>query len=330
MQFQILEAAMQSRDPPQPLVSVVIPTFNRQDYLRIALASALAQSLRDFEIVVQDNASAGDPEALVESFADPRVRYFRNPTTVSQTQNVISACAKARGKYIAVLCDDDVWHVDFLRQMLAPLEANDDVVLAFCDHDIIDGDGRRDDRLTERVTRSFHRHRLQPGIHRPFDEIATVYRSICTLSAAVLRRDAIDWRAVPPDMPLGLDLYLAYLAARTGKACHYLPTRLAQMRYHPGSLTSGLKRSQRRLANARNALLCWRAFFQDGALRRNRRYFELKAGLNALVIVTALLRCGDWRGSFRELRRFWAEGLIRPRILLYHLAYAKKLGRMRA
>lgn len=316
--------------PPPPLISVVIPTLDRPDYLRAALQSVLAQSYDNLEIIVQDNASAADPADLVEGLDDPRIKYFRNATRLNQTENVISACMKARGRYVAILCDDDVWHPDFLCEMVAPLEANDDVVLAFCDHDIIDSAGRRDDAVTDKVTRTFHRHRLRQGVHQPFDDIAVIYRSIPTLSAAILRRAEMNWDAVPLDMPYGLDLTLAYGAARTRKACYYQPRRLAQLRYHAGSVTSSFGGVEKKLANARTARTYWAKFARDGEMPRSRRYCEMKAAQNAVVIALVLLRCGQWREALDEIGRSWADGLLRPSTLFSHLIYAIRLGRARA
>jgi glycosyltransferase involved in cell wall biosynthesis len=318
------------RAPSSTLVSIVIPTLNRPDYLRAALASVVAQSHRNLEIVVQDNASAADPAAVVESFDDPRISYFRNATRMNQTENMVSACMKARGRYIAVLCDDDLWHPDFVRDLVAPLEVDSDIVISFCDHYIIDSAGRVDDAVTAKVTRTFQRHRLARGIHRPFDDIAIVYRSIPGVSAAVLRRDVIAWDEIPLDMPYGLDLYLAYVAARTQKACYYEPRRLAQLRYHAGSVTSASRRTEQKLANARTARAYWAKFARDGEIGRNRRYFEMKAGQNAALIALVLFQCGKFREALGEVRRSWAAGLIRPSMLLSHLVYAIRLRRVRA
>lgn len=315
----------------EPLVSVVIPTFNRPDYLRIALASVLDQSHRSLDIIIHDNASTADPLGIVEAFGDSRIRYFRNETTISQTANVISGCARAVGKYVAILGDDDVWHPEFLRALVAPLEADEDLTIAFCDHEIIDAAGVTDRAATERVRRSFQRHQLREGTHRPFDEIALVFRSICVFSAAVLRRRDIDWQAVPLELGFGpVDHYLAYLAARTGKGCYYVPRRLAQYRYHALALGSSLARPDQKLASARYAMVYWAKLADDRTLTRSRRYFEMKRAFNALRIVTALWRCGDWREAAGQLRHYWHDGLIRPRSFLDHLAYAIKLRRVRA
>jgi glycosyltransferase involved in cell wall biosynthesis len=315
---------------PAPLVSVLVPTFNRRHYLRATLASVLGQSLTDFEVIVSDNASLEDPADVVASFGDARLRYFRNAENVGVTRNVLAACRHARGKYVAIIGDDDVWDGRYLERMVAPLEADDSLVLSFCDHTIIDPEGRLDPVMTERVTRRWQRHRLREGVYCPFDEVALVFRAICVFSAAVLRRDGIDWHSIPPDMDFSLDLFLGYLAARTGRGCYYLPQRLAHYRYHPSSLANTLKRADQRLANAKDALFYWNRFLQDGMVSRNKHYFEMKRGYNALVIVTALIRSGKARQALAELWRYWSEGLIPPRIVFYHLLYAFRLHRANA
>jgi glycosyltransferase involved in cell wall biosynthesis len=317
-------------DAMPPVVSVLIPTFNRPDYLRVTLASVLRQSFADFEVIVSDNASPSDPAKIVARFADPRLRYFRNPSNLGTTGNVLAAYAHARGKYIAILGDDDLWDQDFLAMMVAPLEADPSLALSFCDHSIIDPEGRVDAATTERVTRRWQRHRLIAGVHRPFDEVALVYRSICVFSATVLRRAAIDWPSIPRELDFSLDLYLAYLAVRTGLGCYYLPLRLAHYRYHPTSLANSLKRADQRLVNARDAIFYWNRFLEDCTIPRHKRYFEMKRGYNALVVVTALLRSGRWRQALGELWRYRSQGLIRPRILFSHLVYALRLHRAAA
>jgi glycosyltransferase involved in cell wall biosynthesis len=317
-------------DTPAPLVTVVLPTLNRPDYLRLALRAAVGQSLENIEIIVQDNASERDPGEVVAGFGDRRIRYHRNAARVTQTENIISACARARGKYVAILGDDDRWDRNFLETLVQPLEQDDGIVVAFCDHSIIDPEGREDPAASEKVTRRFQRHALREGRYRPFGEIALVYRSICVVSGAVLRRDAIDWHDVPRQARFGVDLYLAYLAARTGKACYYVPRRLAHYRYHPEALGSSVRKPDQRLANARDSMIYWHCFRQDGALAQNRRYFEMKLGFNALVVVASLWRCGKSRQAVDHLRRYWHDGLIRPRIFLDHLIYALRLGRASA
>jgi len=316
-------------DKPPPLVSVLIPTFNRRDYLKTTIASVLNQTLGDFEAIVSDNASPVDPADVVAGFADQRLRYYRNATNLGVTGNLLAACRHARGKYVAILGDDDLWHPEFLATLVAPLEADPALVLAFCDHSIIDTEGRIDEVTTDQVTRRWQRHRLRQGAYRPFDEIALVYRSICVFSATVLRRSAIDWASIPRDLDFSVDVYLAYLAARTGCGCYYVPQRLSQYRYHSGSQASSLKQVEQRLTNARDAMFYWDRFLRDDAIG-NKPYFEMKRGFNAFAIIVMLLQSGRRRQALAELRRWWRDGVLRPRILLYHLRYALRLHRSHA
>ena len=58
----------------------------------------LRQNFSNYEIIVHDNASEQDPTPIVESFADPRLRIYRNDSNIGQTANIIEACSKAVGE----------------------------------------------------------------------------------------------------------------------------------------------------------------------------------------------------------------------------------------
>ncbi len=98
-----------------PLVSVLVPTFNRRNLLERALGSILMQSYRQLEVVVSDNHSTDDTAAMVADFArrDSRVRYQTSPVgNTSAMLNIRSALDAASGKYAVVLADDDFF-LDF-------------------------------------------------------------------------------------------------------------------------------------------------------------------------------------------------------------------------
>lgn len=94
----------------RPLVSVILPTFNRAALLREAIESALAQTYRNLEVIVIDDGSVDEtPRVLAElSARDPRVRTFRQDNAgVSAARN--HALALSQGDYIAYLDSDDIW-----------------------------------------------------------------------------------------------------------------------------------------------------------------------------------------------------------------------------
>ena len=100
-------------------VSVVVPTRNRADLLPLTVRSALGQRNVDLELVVVDDGSDDDTVRLVTHVDDPRVRLVRHerPCGVSAARN--SGIAAARGRWVALLDDDDVWAPDKLPSQLA-------------------------------------------------------------------------------------------------------------------------------------------------------------------------------------------------------------------
>ncbi len=309
------------------LVSVVIPTFDRPAYLQIALASAVAQSYRNLEIIVCDNASSTDPHAIVAAFDDPRVRVHRHARNIGQTANIVAGVAMTRGEYVAILGDDDVWSVDFIAALIAPMQADPDVIVSFCDHDIIDAQGRVDADMTERVTRRFGRHLLRQGIYRSFDEIALVYRSICVVSGSLIRRNAIDWSRIPEDLPISIDIYIAYLLATAGGSCAYIPDRLMQYRYHSLARANAFTNVQRSWrADLRCSLELWMTFLRDERVKC-QSYVKMICVRKAVLIVLDRLQRRDWRGVGAEIAQFIRAGLLDPRAIFYHLLYFQRFQR---
>jgi glycosyltransferase involved in cell wall biosynthesis len=307
----------------RPVVSVVIPTFNRPLFLRSTLLSVVDQTFKNIEIIVQDNASDEDPTPIVTALADPRVSIYRNATNIGQTANIVTACARATGDFIAILGDDDVWEADFLSTLLPPLERDPEIIVSFCSHGWIDVHGQLNPAMADATDRQF-RHRLPEGVYGPFVGIALVSRAICVVSAAVFRRESIDWQAVPTQLVNGSDVYINYLAARTRKRCYYHPSRLVQRRYLELSASVHATASvTSRELTARASYLCWDTFFRDDAVFEGHRYFAMKRADNALRIVRCVLQLRGWKAMLAELRAFLQSGAIRINALLYHLIYGR-------
>ena len=99
-----------------PKVSVVIPVYNREKYVRSAVDSILSQTFSDFELLVIDDGSTDGSIAVVQSYRDPRIRLARNNANlgVSATRN--KGIQLARGVYLAFLDSDDCAYPDRLKQ----------------------------------------------------------------------------------------------------------------------------------------------------------------------------------------------------------------------
>ena len=105
-----------------PKVSVILPTYNRAEFLRSAIESVLKQTYTDLEIIVSDDKSTDHTEEVVRSFKDERIKYIRNKGNkgVSAARN--SAIMASKGEYIAFLDDDDEWLPDKLKRQVEVLD----------------------------------------------------------------------------------------------------------------------------------------------------------------------------------------------------------------
>jgi glycosyltransferase involved in cell wall biosynthesis len=120
------------------LVSVCIPTRNQAAYLGAAVESALGQPVEELEVVVHDDASTDETEAVLAGFDDPRLRVVRHPEPLGIAANRNALLADARGEYIAWLDSDDRYTDGSLAQRVRLLEDNPRVGLVHGAFELID------------------------------------------------------------------------------------------------------------------------------------------------------------------------------------------------
>lgn len=140
--------ASPSRDA-RPRVSIGLPVYNGELHLPEALDSLLAQSFADFEIVLSDNASTDGTQDLCRAYEarDSRIRYVRQAENIGPTANFNFVLSESIASYFMWAAHDDVWEPDFLREMVAILDAQDDVEIAFCKFDNVTYEELRRTRL---------------------------------------------------------------------------------------------------------------------------------------------------------------------------------------
>ncbi len=285
-------ASVNEIEQQQPLVSIITPTYNRPDYLKDALSSAIRQTYQNIEIIVSDNCSPENPQAIVESFNDPRIRFSRNESNLGMLANTLKALKMARGKYIACLLDDDMWEPDFLTKLVPPLEANSDLALAFCDHYMMNAVGEIDLAATEKCTQTYGRNQLEQGIYQPFAFNGLVQQSVSPAIAAVIRKDIIDWDDFSPEIAGMWDVYLAYLSCRTGKGAYYYPERLTRYREHEQTETmqSGNRNIEAKIRKAKSEIFCYGKFLQDQNLKEFHQFFKQKWLYAHTTLAVGLMR----------------------------------------
>lgn len=115
-----------------PLVSVVVPTYNRKKYVIKAIDSVLRQTYKNIEIIVMDDCSPDNTsKAVSEHFGqDLRVKIFKNETNLGFPENLNKGIALSQGKYIARTDDDDFWSDNKkLEKQVNFLESHQEYVL---------------------------------------------------------------------------------------------------------------------------------------------------------------------------------------------------------
>ena len=129
--------------PVKPIVSVLIPAFNREHLIADAIGSILCQSFRDFELIVVDDGSADATARVVQSFEDRRIRLIQHASNRGIPAARNSALADATGKYIAWLDSDDLARPNRLGEQLAFLETNPAIAMIGACAGKIDGAGNK-------------------------------------------------------------------------------------------------------------------------------------------------------------------------------------------
>lgn len=111
----------------QPLVSVLIPVYNSEKYVFESINSILRQSYSNFELILIDDASIDDSEAIIKRIDDSRIRVEKNIKNQGISYSTNRAIELATGKYIALLDDDDIATADRLQLQVEFMENNEDV-----------------------------------------------------------------------------------------------------------------------------------------------------------------------------------------------------------
>lgn len=133
---------------PVPLVSIGVPVYNGARFLSQALDSLLGQSMSNLELIISDNASTDDTEAICRAYAakDARVRYFRQTVNIGAPQNWNFVAKQARGRYFKWSSANDFCPPDMVEKCVAVMEAGAGVVLCYGKTCLIDEEtGKREE-----------------------------------------------------------------------------------------------------------------------------------------------------------------------------------------
>lgn len=127
----------------QPKVSIGMPVWNGEPFIKQAIDSLLAQDFKDFEIIISDNVSTDDTEKICEEYTkkDTRIRYIRQKKNIGLDKNFNFVLDKAIGEYFMWAAYDDLWEPKYISEMVKILDNNTSIILVSCIKDEIDKRG---------------------------------------------------------------------------------------------------------------------------------------------------------------------------------------------
>lgn len=126
------------------LISIVLPTYNGEKYLRESLDSILAQSYTNWELIIVNDASSDSTLEIAKEYAnkDKRISVISNQSNQKLPKSLNIGFANAKGAYLTWSSDDNLYKPKALEKMLNALKSNPDSSMAHCDMDLIDEDGK--------------------------------------------------------------------------------------------------------------------------------------------------------------------------------------------
>lgn len=250
-----------------PIVTVIIPTYNHAHFLRDALRSLCAQTYTYWEAVVVNNFSEDETIAVIDSFADPRIRLenFHNNGVIAASRN--HGIGLARGRYLAFLDSDDTWYSDKLMRCVPYLDQGADLVCHGLRYI-----GERDGVMY-----------CGPEQRATFD--ALLDKGSCiTPSAVVVRKEIVELVGCfseDPAIVTSEDYHLWLKLVRVGACMRFTRDVLGEYRIHAGNQSGSVLRHM-------NSVLCVVEEFLPGAssnsfmawlrLRRRRGLVYYSAG----------------------------------------------------
>jgi hypothetical protein len=193
----------------RPLVSIGVPTYNRAAGLERAVASVLAQTYDDWELLISDNASSDTTPQVARRLADSdeRITLVSHPFNMGPTGNFNHVLTGRRGEYVLILADDDWLSPNYLEECVAALEREPDLALAV-GADVYHKDGA--ERARGAATDILH-----PS---PARRVSAYYGQVFFNATfyGVMRRSAVE-PALPMGNGLGNDWVLVASVAAAGK-----------------------------------------------------------------------------------------------------------------
>lgn len=227
-----------------PTVSVIIPNYNHEPYLKARIDSVLAQTYQDFEVIILDDVSPDHSIEIIEQYKNnPKIAgiYINEINSGSTFKQWNKGVQLATGKYIWLAESDDVAEPTFLETMVHQLENNNQLVLAYCQSNKMNAQGQITGDWIGWTDSLDKQQFLAPFSMNGTDYIEKFLLHKCTIpnaSAAVFLKDTyLKAGQANPNLKYIGDWEL-WLKLLTLGSLYYTPERLNNFRYHNKSVIS--------------------------------------------------------------------------------------------
>jgi len=275
-----------------PAVSILMPVFKTEPFLREALDSMLSQTFTDFELIVLDDCSPGNAEEILDEYKDPRIVRYLGEKNAGLANVLNVGMEMARGKYIARMDSDDLSSPNRLEVQVNYLEEHPDIDLCSCGMTLF---GAMEDRWVRES--DFETLRINALFFSPILHASSVWR-----------RDAFDRLGLRfrQEMVPAEDYDLWCRALSGGLRLVNIPECLYQYRIHPDQATGNTEKTLQKEQLVREGFL--------------RTIFP-KAEEKDIVSIAAMKPCLDpdvFRSTADKLlalnsdTAFFNEGKLRP------------------
>lgn len=131
---------MENNSKSVPLISVVMPTYNGELFIREAIDSILSQTFTNFEFIIVDDGSTDSTSEIINSYNDERILYLKKEINSGIADSLNLGISKACGVYIARMDDDDVSKPERFEKQLHVFNTNPELI--FCGTNVMDKDGK--------------------------------------------------------------------------------------------------------------------------------------------------------------------------------------------
>lgn len=221
-----------------PKVSIGLPVYNGEQYIRQALKSLMTQDFKDFEIIISDNASTDGTAEICKSYLskDKRVRYYRNETNIGAAPNYRRVFELAQGEFFKWFACDDLCFRTFLSRCHAAIDsAPADVVLVYPLCEFIGESGQILPGPSDRI---------ESMSERPHRRLARVIRRVSGGGPlwGLIRANYLRQTLLTSSVAYWDDLVLAELSL-LGKILE-IPEVLLQVRCYPGNAVAVASQGQ--------------------------------------------------------------------------------------